>query len=190
MITTESISKTKEGKLYSSLAAIVSDRERYIEKVEDFLQFEFLLYDSFFLRTYGGERLRSLWEHCEQHPDSTKGVLESELLLTNGFPMYLGFDLSKKMSHHFCGFPGSGSNGLGFKQFVFNQKTENFELLDSVPEEENSPYIVMGELFPKLSPETLLGIVKYYDCSKVGFYELAEMFAEDLEKLIKIGLLK
>ena len=104
--------------------------------------------------------------------------------------MYLGFDLSKKMSHHFCGFPGSGSNGLGFKQFVFNQKTENFELLDSVPEEENSPYIVMGELFPKLSPETLLGIVKYYDCSKVGFYELAEMFAEDLEKLIKIGLLK
>lgn len=49
MITTESISKTKEGKLYSSLAAIVSDRERYIEKVEEFLQFEFLLYDSFFL---------------------------------------------------------------------------------------------------------------------------------------------
>lgn len=143
MITTESISKTKEGKLYSSLAAIVSDKERYIEKVEEFLQFEFLLYDSFFLRTYGGERLRSLWEHCEQHPNFTKGVLERELLLTNGFPMYLGFDLSKKMSHHFCGFPESGSDGLGFKQFVFNQKTENFELLDSVPEEENSPYIVI-----------------------------------------------
>lgn len=145
--------------MYSSLAVIVSDRGRYIEKVEEFLQFEFLLYDSFFLRTYGGERLRSLWEHCEQHPNFTKGVLERELLLTNGFPMYLGFDLSKKMSHHFCGFPGSGSDGLGFKQFVFNQKTKNFELLDSVPEEENSPYIVMGELFPNLSPETLLGIV-------------------------------
>lgn len=138
MITTESISKTKEGKLYSSLAAIVSDKERYIEKVEEFLQFEFLLYDSFFLRTYGGERLRSLWEHCEQHPNFTKGVLERELLLTNGFPMYLGFDLSKKMSHHFCGFPESGSNGLGFKQFVFNQKTENFELLDSVPDKKVS----------------------------------------------------
>lgn len=190
MITTESISKTKEGKLYSSLAAIVADRERYIEEVENFLQFEFLLYDSIFLRTYGGERLKPLWEYCERHPDFTKEVLERELLSTNGFPMYLGFDLSKKMSHHFCGFPGEGSNGLGFKQFVFNQKTENFELLDSVPEEENSPYIVMGELFPNLSPETLLGIVKYYDCSKVGFYELAEMFARDLEELIKIGLLK
>lgn len=189
MITTESISKTKEGKLYFSLAAIVADRERYIEKVEDFLQFEFLLFDSHFLRTYGGERLRSLWQYCERHPEEMKELLENELLVKS-FPRFLGIDLSKKMSHHFCGFPGSGSNGLGFKQFVFNKKTENFELLDSVSEEKKSPYIVMGELFPNLSPETLLGIVKYYDCSKVGFYELAEMFVEDLEKLIKIGLLK
>lgn len=190
MITTENLSKTECGKSYSSLTTIVADDERYLEEVENFLQFEFLLFDSHFLRTYGGERLKPLWEYCEQHPNSTKEVLERELLLTQGFPMYLGFDLSKKMSHHFCGFPGEGSNGLGFKQFVFNQKTENFELLDSVPKDENSSYIVMGELFPNLSPETLLGIVKYYDCSTVGFYELAEMFAKDLRELVKIGLLK
>lgn len=189
MITTESISKTKEGKSYSSLVAIVSDREQYIEKVEDFLQFEFLLFDSHFLHSYGGERFVGLEEYCNKHPEIARELLETELLM-KGYPMFLGLDLSKKMSHHFCGFPGSGSNGLGFKQFVFNKKTENFELLDSVPVEENSPYIVMGELFPNLSPETLLGIVKYYDCSKVGFYELSKMFAEDLEQLIKIGLLK
>ena len=187
MITTESISKTKEGKLYSSLAAIVSDRERYIEKVEDFLQFEFLLFDSHFLRTYGGERLRSLWQYCERHPED-KETLKGELLL-QGFPRFLGFDLSQKMSHHFRGLPDTERNVSDFKKFVFNQNEQNFELLDPV-REESSHYIVMGELFPNLSPETLLGIVKYYDCSTVGFYELAEMFAEDLEKLIKIGLLK